>query len=210
MTPTRIYVKSVLPLIKAGLVEGGAHITGGGLIENPPRAIAEGLAPRFDWNAWPLPPVFAWLQAVGGVSDHEMRRTFNCGVGFILIVKAEQRRAGAGRAARRGRDGLRLRRARSRREPSARRCPAVGPRLRRPGPDRGRPRGGLSGGDRPGAVQQPRRAGPGHGRRRRRRRPWPSTIARSARTARRTSGRSTRPCARPASSSSPWPATCAS
>ncbi|MDR3511328.1 MAG: phosphoribosylformylglycinamidine cyclo-ligase [Caulobacteraceae bacterium] len=89
MTPTRIYVKSVLPLIKAGLVEGGAHITGGGLIENPPRAIAEGLAPRFDWDAWPLPPVFAWLQSVGGISDHELRRTFNCGVGFILIVKAE-------------------------------------------------------------------------------------------------------------------------
>ncbi len=87
MAPTRIYVKSVLPLIKAGLVEAGAHITGGGLIENPPRAIAEGLEPRFDWDAWPLPPVFAWLQQVGGVADHELRRTFNCGVGFILIVK---------------------------------------------------------------------------------------------------------------------------
>jgi phosphoribosylformylglycinamidine cyclo-ligase/phosphoribosylamine--glycine ligase/phosphoribosylglycinamide formyltransferase/phosphoribosylformylglycinamidine cyclo-ligase len=87
MTPTRIYVKSVLPLIKAGLVEGCAHITGGGLVENPPRAIAEGLAPKFDWDAWPLPPVFAWLQQVGGIGDHELRRTFNCGVGFLLIVK---------------------------------------------------------------------------------------------------------------------------
>ena len=87
MAPTRIYVKSVLPLIKAGLVLGGAHITGGGLIENPPRAIAEGLAPSFDWSAWPLPPVFEWMQAVGGVSDHELRRTFNCGVGFMLIVR---------------------------------------------------------------------------------------------------------------------------
>jgi phosphoribosylformylglycinamidine cyclo-ligase/phosphoribosylamine--glycine ligase/phosphoribosylglycinamide formyltransferase/phosphoribosylformylglycinamidine cyclo-ligase len=89
MTPTRIYVKSVLPLIKAGLIKGGAHITGGGLIENPPRAIAEGLEPQFDWNAWPLPPIFAWMQEVGGLSDHELRRTFNCGVGFMLIVAAQ-------------------------------------------------------------------------------------------------------------------------
>jgi len=89
MAPTRIYVKAILPLIKAGLIEAGAHVTGGGLIENPPRAIAEGLAPQFDWNAWPLPPVFAWLQQVGGVADHELRRTFNCGVGFILIVKPQ-------------------------------------------------------------------------------------------------------------------------
>ena len=93
MAPTRIYVKAILPLIKAGLIEGGAHITGGGLIENPPRAIAQGLEPQFDWDAWPLPPVFAWLQQVGGVSDHELRRTFNCGVGFVLIVKP--RHAGA-------------------------------------------------------------------------------------------------------------------
>ncbi len=86
MAPTRIYVKSVLPLMKAGLIKGAAHITGGGLIENPPRAIAKGLQPRFDWNAWALPPVFAWLQSTGAVADHELRRTFNCGVGFVLIV----------------------------------------------------------------------------------------------------------------------------
>jgi phosphoribosylformylglycinamidine cyclo-ligase len=86
MAPTRIYIKSVLPQIKAGHIKGCAHITGGGLIENPPRAIAEGLEAKFDWNAWPLPPVFAWMQQVGGVSDHELRRTFNCGVGLILIV----------------------------------------------------------------------------------------------------------------------------
>ena len=86
MAPTRIYVKSVLPLIKAGLIKGGAHITGGGLIENPPRAIVKGLEPRMDWQAWPLPPVFAWLQSVGNVADHELRRTFNCGIGFMLIV----------------------------------------------------------------------------------------------------------------------------
>ena len=90
MAPTRIYVKSILPLAKAGLIKGGAHITGGGLIENPPRCIAEGLVPHFDWNAWPLPPVFEWLQKTGGISDHEMRRTFNCGIGFLLIAAQDK------------------------------------------------------------------------------------------------------------------------
>ena len=89
MEPTRIYVKPVLPLMKAGLVKGAAHITGGGLIENPPRCIAEGLKASFDWDAWPMPAVFQWLAETGGISDHEMRRTFNCGVGFILIVAPE-------------------------------------------------------------------------------------------------------------------------
>ena len=59
------------------------------MIENPPRAIAQGLEARFDWNAWPLPAVFGWLQQVGGIADHEMRRTFNCGIGMILIVSPE-------------------------------------------------------------------------------------------------------------------------
>ena len=89
MVPTRIYIKSVLPQIKAGRVKGCAHITGGGLIENPPRAVADGLQAQFDWNAWPLPSVFGWMQEIGGVSDHELRRTFNCGIGLILIVAAE-------------------------------------------------------------------------------------------------------------------------
>ena len=86
MAPTRIYIKSVLSQIKAGRVKGCAHITGGGLIENPPRAIDASLQAEFDWNAWPLPAVFAWLQTEGGISDHELRRTFNCGIGLILIV----------------------------------------------------------------------------------------------------------------------------
>jgi phosphoribosylaminoimidazole synthetase len=86
LTPTRIYVKTVLPHLKAGRVLGLAHITGGGLVENPPRAIAPGLVPRFDWSAWALPPVFEWLQQTGGVATEEMRRTFNCGVGLVLIV----------------------------------------------------------------------------------------------------------------------------
>jgi phosphoribosylaminoimidazole synthetase len=86
LTPTRIYVKTVLPYLKAGRIKGLAHITGGGLVENPPRAIADGLVPRFDWNAWTLPPVFDWLQRTGGVATEEMRRTFNCGVGLVLVV----------------------------------------------------------------------------------------------------------------------------
>ena len=93
MEPTRIYVKPVLPLMKAGLIKGAAHITGGGLIENPPRCIAEGLHAEFDWDAIPLPHVFRWLGDTGGISDHEMRRTFNCGVGFILVVAPENAEA---------------------------------------------------------------------------------------------------------------------
>jgi phosphoribosylformylglycinamidine cyclo-ligase len=86
LTPTRIYIESVLPIAKAGLISGCAHITGGGLVENPPRAIAPGLAARFDWNAWTPPPVFGWLAETGGVDEAEMRRTFNCGLGLMLIA----------------------------------------------------------------------------------------------------------------------------
>src|SRR3954471_21064037 len=86
LEPTRIYIRTVLPHLKAGRVKGLAHITGGGLVENPPRAIAEGLVPRFDWNAWALPPVFEWLGQTGGVAETEMRRTFNCGLGLVLVV----------------------------------------------------------------------------------------------------------------------------
>ena len=89
MIPTRIYVASVLPLMKAGLVSGGAHITGGGLVENPPRAVSESLEPRFDWDAWTPPAVFQWLQEVGGIAENELRRTFNCGIGFVLFVSPE-------------------------------------------------------------------------------------------------------------------------
>jgi phosphoribosylformylglycinamidine cyclo-ligase len=86
LEPTHIYIKSVLPLMKAGLIKGAAHITGGGLIENPDRAVRENLTATFDWNAWALPPVFQWLMTAGGIAEHEMRRTFNCGVGFVLYV----------------------------------------------------------------------------------------------------------------------------
>jgi phosphoribosylformylglycinamidine cyclo-ligase len=86
LEPTRIYIKTVLPHLKAGRVKGLAHITGGGLVENPPRCIAEGLVAKFDWDAWAMPPVFQWLAQTGGVAEHEMRRTFNCGVGLMLVV----------------------------------------------------------------------------------------------------------------------------
>ena len=86
LEPTRIYIKTVLPHLKAGRVKGLAHITGGGLVENPPRCIADGLVPKFDWDAWTMPPVFQWLAQTGGVAEHEMRRTFNCGVGLMLVV----------------------------------------------------------------------------------------------------------------------------
>ena len=76
----------MLPELKAGRVKGLAHITGGGLVENPPRCIADGLVARFDWNTWAMPAVFEWLAQTGGVSEHEMRRTFNCGLGLVLVV----------------------------------------------------------------------------------------------------------------------------
>ena len=93
LEPTRIYVRSVLPLMKAGLVKGGAHITGGGLVENPPRALAQGLEARFDWASWSPPPVFDWLAREGGIARSEMRRTFNCGLGFMLVVGPEEAQA---------------------------------------------------------------------------------------------------------------------
>ena len=86
LQPTCIYVKSVLPLMKAGLIKGAAHITGGGLIENPDRAVAPGLTARFDFDGWQFPPVFDWLARTGGIDRHEMLRTFNCGIGFVLYV----------------------------------------------------------------------------------------------------------------------------
>lgn len=86
LVPTRLYVKACLPLIKAGLVTGLAHITGGGLVENPPRMTPDHLIPVIDYDAFELPPVFAWLAKTGGIEAHEMHRTFNCGIGMLLCV----------------------------------------------------------------------------------------------------------------------------
>ncbi len=85
MAPTRIYVKSVLALHRAGLLKAAAHITGGGLPGNLPRVLPEGTAAVLD-SAWPVPPVFAWLARAGGVASEEMLRVFNCGVGMALVV----------------------------------------------------------------------------------------------------------------------------
>jgi phosphoribosylformylglycinamidine cyclo-ligase len=84
--PTRIYVKSLLPLVRAGQVKGLAHITGGGLLENIPRVLPDDCHANVDAAAWPLPRVFAFLQAGGSIEPGELARTFNCGIGMIAIV----------------------------------------------------------------------------------------------------------------------------
>jgi len=90
LEPTRIYVKSSLAAIRAGGVHGLAHITGGGLLENIPRVMADTLEARLDAGAWPLPPVFSWLAGQGGIERQEMARTFNCGIGMAVIVSADR------------------------------------------------------------------------------------------------------------------------
>ncbi len=89
LAPTRIYVKSLLPEVRAGRVAGLAHITGGGLLENIPRVLPEGCHAAIDADAWPLPRLFAQLQAGGKIEPAEMARTFNCGIGMAMIVREE-------------------------------------------------------------------------------------------------------------------------
>lgn len=86
LTPTRLYVRQALAAIAAGGVHGICHITGGGLVENPPRMLPKGLGGVIDLSRLTLPPVFAWLRAAGALSDHELLRTFNCGIGLVLAV----------------------------------------------------------------------------------------------------------------------------
>lgn len=86
LTPTRIYVKPILALHRKGLVKALAHITGGGLLENIPRILPAGLAVKLDASTWSMPPVFQWLCAQGNLSDTEMARYFNCGLGMVLLV----------------------------------------------------------------------------------------------------------------------------
>ncbi|WP_371397815.1 phosphoribosylformylglycinamidine cyclo-ligase [Fretibacter rubidus] len=86
LTPTKLYVKSVLPLLREGQVKGLAHITGGGLTENTPRMLPDHLVPDIDFDSFDRPAVFKWLQDVGGIAEAEMRRAFNCGVGMVLCV----------------------------------------------------------------------------------------------------------------------------
>jgi phosphoribosylformylglycinamidine cyclo-ligase len=88
MAPTRLYVKPVLAALAAHPIKALAHITGGGLLENIPRVLPEGLAAHLDKGSWPQTALFAWLQATAGISDHEMNRTFNNGIGMVVVVDA--------------------------------------------------------------------------------------------------------------------------
>jgi len=87
--PTRIYVKSLLPVIRAGRIDALAHITGGGLLENVPRVLPEGAHAAIDAGTWEQPRLMAFLQAQGNIEPEEMARTFNCGVGMVLAVAAD-------------------------------------------------------------------------------------------------------------------------
>ncbi len=93
LTPTRIYVRQVLAAIRTGGVHGLAHITGGGLTENLPRVFPEGLGAEVDLAAWNLPPVFRWLAETGGLEEAELLKTFNAGIGMVLVVAADQAEA---------------------------------------------------------------------------------------------------------------------
>jgi phosphoribosylformylglycinamidine cyclo-ligase len=86
LEPTKIYVKSCLAAIKTGKVKGLAHITGGGLLENIPRVLPKNLTHDIDYSAWKLPELFQFLKDAGNVEDVEMHRTFNCGIGMVLIL----------------------------------------------------------------------------------------------------------------------------
>jgi phosphoribosylformylglycinamidine cyclo-ligase len=90
MAPTRIYVKSLLPLLRDGRIKGLAHITGGGLLENIPRVLPDGAHAHVDADAWPQPRLMAFLQAQGGIEPGEMARTFNCGIGMAVVVASEE------------------------------------------------------------------------------------------------------------------------
>ncbi|MBN3004626.1 phosphoribosylformylglycinamidine cyclo-ligase [Chromobacterium alkanivorans] len=89
IAPTRIYVKPLLKLMQALPVKGMAHITGGGITENTPRVLPEQVVAQIDAAAWPQPKLFQWLQQEGKVDSQEMYRTFNCGIGMVVIVAAE-------------------------------------------------------------------------------------------------------------------------
>ena len=90
MEPTRLYVKPVLELLKSHDLHAMAHITGGGLSENIIRVVPEGLGLQVEASSWSLPPMFDWLQREGAVADQEMWRTFNCGIGFVLIAGQDE------------------------------------------------------------------------------------------------------------------------
>ncbi len=89
LAPTRLYVKQALAAVRAGGVHALAHITGGGLTENLPRVLTEGLGAQIDLDAWTLPPVFGWLAQTGGMAEAELLKTFNAGIGMVLVVDGD-------------------------------------------------------------------------------------------------------------------------
>ncbi|TMV83646.1 phosphoribosylformylglycinamidine cyclo-ligase, partial [Thioclava sp. BHET1] len=93
LAPTRLYVKQALAAIRSGGVHGLAHITGGGLTENLPRVLPEGLGAEIDLGAWELPPVFRWLAETAGMEEAELLKTFNAGIGMVLVVAADRAEA---------------------------------------------------------------------------------------------------------------------
>ena len=95
MEPTRIYVKPILELMQNFKIKGMAHITGGGLLENIPRVLPEGMAAELRQGSWPQSELFAWLQATAAISDFEMNRTFNNGIGMVVVVDADNAAATA-------------------------------------------------------------------------------------------------------------------
>ncbi|TPX35784.1 hypothetical protein SmJEL517_g01915 [Synchytrium microbalum] len=86
LEPTKLYVKPLLPIVKKGLVKSMAHITGGGFTDNVPRALPDHLGVVIDAKSFPLLPVFKWMKGVGNVADEEMARTFNCGIGMVIVL----------------------------------------------------------------------------------------------------------------------------
>ncbi len=90
LTPTKIYVKALMPLFEADLVHGVAHITGGGFIENVPRMLPEGLAARIELGSWPVPPIFDVIERTGSVHHMEMFNIFNMGIGMVVAVPADR------------------------------------------------------------------------------------------------------------------------
>ena len=178
MTPTRIYVRPLLALHRAGLLKAAAHITGGGLPGNLPRVLPAGTRAVLT-PAWPVPPVFGWLARAGGIAPEEMLRVFNCGIGMALVVAAAEAETACALLARGGGDGGPARRDRGGGEAAGRARRRCGSTCRRAGRDEATGRGAdqrarlqprraagsrartrLSGRDRAGAVQPSRCGGP--------------------------------------------------
>jgi phosphoribosylformylglycinamidine cyclo-ligase len=123
LEPTRIYVRSLLPLVQEGLINGLAHITGGGLLENIPRVLPDGCHAAVEASRWQLPAVFALLQRGGNIAPEEMARTFNCGVGMAVILSSEHAEAVAAQLEGAGETAFEI----GRIEGGARGCTVCGP-----------------------------------------------------------------------------------